>query len=217
MMVSTMQDGRSEMVCLEFDCDFTQIAADTSGVRGVVGKDESFESGLPSADIERLTEMAVNLGKSVDEQTGRAQRTARQQLALVRAELARRQQGGLRERRTPSKTGRQSGKSVPAQFDTVTAKEKRVRGIREYHRKKRGETVINADPTGPSVTAWLCRLARTLEQEAIRYEEGARNYARTPELFPLHIDHSARAFELKRVVELLIDCPDLADPPCESQ
>lgn len=99
-----------------------------------------------------------------------------------------------------SKNNSKKTGKVPSQFQTPEAIAKRLKAIREYHNKRKQKALKDAISNS---NRWLKKLLDTLLQDAERHERAARNYARSPELFTLHIEHSARAFELNRVVDLL--------------
>ena len=216
MLVQPLQDGSVEMVCLELDCDFTEIVArqGLSPHEGMGKVDDSFASRLPRLTAEQLEKMAWSLAHSVESLSGRARRIAAQQLAIVNAERDRRRNGSVTADATQGDKSGSEGNlepgshRVPPQFNTPQARAKRIEGIRAYHRRKKNPSAGNA--TGDlNVSAWLSTLTRTLQQELEMHERAARDYARLPELFPLHIDHSARAFELRRIVDLLDRCFEL--------
>ena len=154
----------------------------------------------------QLQEFAEKLSQSAESLKGRSSRLAHRQLAVVSAEIKRRSidsvtQGEVRYPESTVAAGK-----VPPQFDTPEASAKRLQAIRKYHRKRK----INQSRTDKSLfasnsTRWLDTLLNTLRDEASRHEQAAQNYARVPELFPLHIEHSARAFELNRIHDMLIN------------
>jgi len=219
LVVQRLQDGSTELVCVDPDCDFREIAADSAGA--VPGG--SFQATLPRRSIDQLREMVENLKKSAQVLSGRAGYLAQRQLAMVNMELKNRNVHLNRPARVEVKdrpkhsarSGTGPGKTpMPPQLNTPQAREKRLNGIRAYHQKRRAQAG-GREKGSPSTASmpetltqgmWFNTLARTLHQEVEMHEQAARNYARTPELFALHIDHSARAFELKRVLDLLKSC-----------
>lgn len=213
LQVQPLPGGSTERMCVDLDCDFSETLADG----GSSGTDESFEIRVRRLSDDRLCDMVDHLRRSVETLSGRGQSISRRQLAVIRAELERRR--SEKPRPTPgeastcvSSGNRRSSKAkVPAQLNTPEVRTRRLRGIRAYHHRRQGEdTQAQASSAEVGVSAgallsdiWFATLTRTLEQEADRHERAARDFARAPELFALHIDHSARAFELKRVVDLL--------------
>ena len=197
LLVQPLQDGRKELICLDLDCDFAEVVSDADSLAPPGDARNSFAQRVTTIADEHLRDMADNLANSTEQLSGKSKRTAKQQLALVTAELDKRQ------RQTAELAAGPQG-AVPPQFNTPQAKAKRLRGIRQYHLRKKQQAVDLAPQQQQRLNpSWLETVTSTLQQEVEHHEEAARNYARTPELFPLHIDHSARAFELKHVLNLL--------------
>ena len=217
MLVQPMQDGSVEMVCLELECDFTEVVAgqSLSTAQDTAKLDESFASRLPGLTTEQLDDMAENLARSMENLSGRARRIATQQLAIVNAERKRRTNGPVPAEAAPRgvaslyETAPTTNPGVPPQFSTPEARAKRIEGIRAYHRRKKGSTVETGAVCDLNASLWLRTLTKTLQQELEMHEQAAKDYARLPQLFPLHIDHSARAFELRRIIDLLDRCFEL--------
>ena len=101
--------------------------------------------------------------------------------------------------------------AAPPQFNTPQAATKRIKGIRQYYRDRRRQSgqgsadpVENALPSlQPPPSRWFEPFIKTLQDEARRHEQAAQNYARVPDLFTLHIEHAARAFEIHRIIDML--------------
>lgn len=185
----SLPEGKIETICLDLDCDFAEITDSSEAVRG---ENSSFASRLGKTDTNQLYQMSGNLEESAENLKGRAKRLAKQQLALVNTELDRR--GSL---------ATNAGK-VPQQLNTSEARKKRVQGIREYYQKKRQEELSDAMPDEFGNSGrWLNTLIKMLKSDVSRHEAAAKNYGRIPELFPLHIEHTARAFELTRVLDMI--------------
>jgi hypothetical protein len=198
-----LPDGRIEIMCLELDCNYTEIVETTDSPDRPV--ESSFAGRVGRMSEEPLRQCEEKLQESIRSLNGRARRLAVQQLSLVQAEMKR------RDSNPPKETGetppiKSPSSPVPPQFNTPQAVAKRIAGIRNYHRRKKGsgspaESVTGFGSINP--TRWLDRLLKTLRDEAERHEQAAKNYARVPELFALHIEHSARSLELHRVLDLL--------------
>jgi len=188
LSVEPARDNTMDLVCLNLDCDYAEnvvrYAAPDAG--------PPFEHRLKCLDEKQLAQMARNLRRSVSTLSDQARRTAQRQLALVQTELENR-------RPRPAK----SLGAVPPQFATPEAKARRIARIRDYHRQRRSEGSRGPDE---AVADRLTDLARNLRQDAARHEQAARDYAQMPEMVTLHVDHMARAFELKRVLDLLGPC-----------
>jgi hypothetical protein len=203
-----LPDGRVETICLDLECDFSEVIA---GVGSGENPDSDFFTGRVGQMTEsQLRQCEEKLLCSAESLNGRAKRLAQRQLALVQAELEHRVEASSRERTVTSGKTRSADRKVPPQFNTPEAVAKRIAGIRNYHRRRKGERTQTEFPIGLFNPArWLDRLLKNLRDEAGRHEQAAKNYARVPELFPLHIEHSARAFELNRVLDLLDNYVDI--------
>lgn len=191
---------------MELDCDFADVVTSVGAIADSRHDKTSFSCGLAKLTTDQLERMANNLENSVGHLTGRGLRTARQQLALVRSELENR--SGRKYITDVANTCEEKAHAtqaqVPPQFNTPEARARRLQAIRAYHNKRKGQIgEVETTTADANLSVWLSTLTKALGQEAERHEQAARNYARVPELFPLHIDHSARAFELKRVLDLL--------------
>ncbi len=109
-------------------------------------------------------------------------------------------------------------KIVPPQLNTPQAIAKRRQAIREYHRKRKALMMKQSiEKENYDSARWFNTLLDTLRQDANRHELAAKNYAKVPELFTLHIEHSARAFELNRVLDMLIMYSQLLQKQAEEQ
>lgn len=236
LVVQQLQDGRSEMICIDDACDFGQIVVSHASASMSASGQQTFHERVERMEDSRLQQMRSSLERSVRTLSGRARSLAQRQLATVDAVLARRAEhpaspaplsiDSVELDDTPSQ--------MPAHLDTPEIRNKRLAAIRAYHQRLRAMKLAQQhtpadDPTGaspvpvianglandphtdtrePSQTSevWLTTLTRTLRQEAQMHERAAKDYSRTPELFALQIDHSARAFELNRVLDLLRGC-----------
>jgi hypothetical protein len=217
-----LSDGRAELVCLNQGCDYQQLLPESESKE--VSSD-SFPGRVERMSDDQLRVMQKKLSETSETLRGRSARLARQQLGIVQAELARRVDSmGLASSERPETMEDSSSAGspkVPPQFNTPQATARRIEGIRNYHRRQQAErikslplmpseTQIQSGATmGLKATHWLDRLLKTLRDEAMRHEQAARNYSRVPELFPLHIEHQARAFELNRVLDLLDNYADM--------
>ena len=218
LLVQPLPDGTTQLVCVDLDCDFSEVGHRAeAGGGGSSPTDASFQARVQRSNADHLCDMIERLRQSVETLSGRGQSIARQQLALVRAELNRRRSGQQGQAsctsERPVRSGRGSSRRLrmPPQLNTPEVRARRIQGIRAYHRRQQAEELQTQAPpvevavatSSPVSDMWFTTLTRTLEQEADRHERAARDYAKAPELFALHVDHSARAFELKRVVDLL--------------
>lgn len=222
-----LSDGRVELICLNLDCDYLDVVSELDAQERVA---DEFVDRVQRLGESQLRKMQENLVKTSDFLRGRSKRLARQQLAMVQAELNRRVvlPAGEEDCRTERvKTTLRGNPKIPPQFNTPQAAARRLEGIRNYHHRRKAEW-IKSHPLAPGQSSsvpmslagiksshWLDRLLKTLREEALRHEQAARNYSRVPELFPLHIEHQARAFELNRVLDLLDDYADIMEeqPP----
>jgi len=210
-------NGHVELVCPNLDCDFTYV-----GPSRLVEKppeNAQFTAHFKTMDDSKLAELAEKLEQSVKTLTGRSLRLVRQQLAIVQSELQSRSKGNthVREVKPMKSLISEFNQQIPPQFQTPKAAANRIRGIREYYRRRKAGQMkepLVSDPVNSSElivnsngqTKWLDSLLKTLQDEACRHEQVAQNYARVPDLFPLYIEHSARAFEISRIVDLLSNC-----------
>lgn len=204
LLAQPLPDGSMELVCLELECDFAQVVSSHLAEPGeAVGTSgDTFVSKLPALPDQQLERMADNLETAIDDLSGRAKRTARRQLSVVRAELRERDQSMAADLPSVPET-QVSGSRVPAQLNTPAARAKRRTAIRAYHSQRKVSADTGGERSEDDLNAWMDTFTKTLRREAQRHEQAARSYARVPELFPLHIDHSAKAFELNRILDLL--------------
>ncbi len=189
--------------------------------------EQEFVNRIRNTEQFRLTEMFNALEKASQELTGRAKRLAKRQYAIVKAELERRENllnhndtreikrgksdsESTKNESTNEITKQQNnhhsneGRTVPPQLNTPQAIAKRREAIREYHRRKKALMMKhNMETENYDSARWFNTLLDTLRQDANRHETAAKNYAKVPELFTLHIEHSARAFELNRILDML--------------
>lgn len=215
-----LSDGRTELICLNLDCDYMQVVSEPGekegGASGSVGRMTRMTVGQLQTMHEKLVEACETL-------RGRSKRLAKQQLALVQAELDRRTESmddvEVKRSETLQEELLECIHKMPPQLNTPQATARRLAGIRKYHNRQRTKQVNPRSPVpsrarvlpgmGVRTAQWFERLLKTLRDEALRHEQAARNYSRTPELFALHIEHSARAFELNRVLDLLDNYADI--------
>jgi len=198
-----LPEGDIQTICLDPDCDFGTVTSSFRLPPERSGEDFSLRiSRLPD---DQLAEMEEKLRYSCQTLTGRSLATAKQQLAEVRAELQVRPPRPGEEKTAPEPEAEPTPHRVqkmPPQFKTSRATQNRIKGIREYYRRKKFEPKVPelVAPNGP--TRWFDTLIKTLRDEASRHEQAAHHYSRVPDLSTLHIEHSARAFELNRVIDL---------------
>jgi len=184
--------------------------------------EQEFITRIRNTEQFRLIEMMNALEKSSQELTGRAKRLAKRQYAIVKAELDRRADKLKKNIATDNNEHSENNsnevenseifnqasvkeRKVPPQFNTPQAIAKRREAIREYHRRRKAQIMKQRMETENYDSArWFNTLLDTLRQDANRHELAAKNYAKAPELFTLHIEHSARAFELNRILDMLI-------------
>jgi hypothetical protein len=199
-----LPDGRIEIMCLELDCNYTEVfEAEYYSDRPI---ENSFAGRVSSMSDSSLRQCEDKLQDSIRSLSGRAKRLASQQLSLVQAEIRSRMTNPVKETTESRNVRKGRPSAVPPQLNTPQAVAKRIAAIRNYHRGKKGvQSPLEMPNSLVSITAtrWLDRLLQTLRDEADRHEQAAKNYARIPELFALHIEHSARSFELHRVLDLL--------------
>jgi hypothetical protein len=207
--------GQTEVICLDMDCDFAQVVTEAPGAE--VEETGTFADRLCRLADDELQSMAQRLREGVDTSAGRARRVVQHQLVQVQTEMKRRTEQVHPPREEPL-----SGKvpddhliPPPPQFRTPEAAEKRAQGIREYYKRKRQEAAAppllpgeGFDPSGP----WLDSLLKALRDDAARHEQAAQSYARVPRLAALHVEHMARAHELRRIVDLLVNCTRVVHP-----
>jgi hypothetical protein len=215
-----LSDGRAELLCLNLDCDYLQVVSESEEKEG---GDQRFVDRIMRMTQEQLQMMQDKLVETCETLGGRSKRLAKQQLSLVQAELNRRSEltGDMEVKRseTIQEASAISTNKVPPQFNTPEATARRLEGLRKYHRQRKADRIKSrsgmqpmsaAIPVmGARSTPWFERLLKTLRDEAMRHEQAARNYSRVPEFFTLHIEHSARAFELNRVLDLLDNYADI--------
>jgi hypothetical protein len=171
-------------------------------------EDTRFEDRLSEIKTEQLVEFEAKLKETIESLGGRSKRLAKRQLAMVLAEINRRKKdSNLSNPDSDDIDNFDNSVTIPPQFKTPQAEAKRVEAIREYHRRKRMGMRLQEEnekaASTPSGSKWFDTLLKTLKDEADRHEQAAHNYARLPELFPLHIEHTARAFELNRIRDML--------------
>jgi hypothetical protein len=211
-----LSDGRAELICLNLDCDYLQIVSESEEKEQGV---EEFVIRITRMTLEQLRAMQEKLIETCETLTGRSRRLAKQQLGVVQGELDRRagamENAGMKRSERIQEESVVSTNKMPPQFNTPEATARRLEGLRKYHRLKKAEqkkleSHMQSIPVmSARSTPWFERLLKTLRDEAIRHEQAARNYSRVPELFTLHIEHSARAFELNRVLDLLDNYADI--------
>jgi len=234
LVVQQLPDGRSEMICVDPACDFGQIVVSHAPASMPASGQEAFHERVERMEESRLQQMRTSLERSVHTLSGRARSLAQRQLATVDAVLSRRDDQTAPTDALPADVAPidSAGSQMPAHLDTPEVRNKRLNAVRAYHQRLRAlkqaqhvsnDNESNAPTTLPipamafdndprdrdatqTTDVWLTTLTRTLRQEAQMHERAARDYSRTPELFALQIDHSARAFELNRVLDLLRGC-----------
>ncbi len=211
LLKERLPGGEVEILCPSLNCDFTHVSL-PSGARNVPPQ-ENFARRVADMDQNRLRDALQNLDHSVQSLTGRQARSARRQLAIVSAKLHEHVEESheqKEDKQTPHAAS-ESNQKVPPQLQTRKAAAKRVQGIREYYRRKKEAAMKGDSPAsfgemmsaGTGHNRWLESLVKSLHDEAVRHEQAAQSYARVPDLFPLHIEHSARAFELNRIIDLI--------------
>lgn len=197
LLRQTQPDGRIELICLNLDCAFAQVLPASAPAAPAASAD-GFAEHLAAVSTDHLRQMADNLDRTCRTLTARPRRIARRQLALVTAELARRGRPSAASEPATRTNNALPPSPPPAgpprQFQTAQAAENRVRAIREYYRQKR-----RTSAAGP----WLPAFLESLHDEAARHEQAARAYARSPETLTLHIEYTAKAFELRRIIDRL--------------
>jgi len=206
LLRQVLPGGKVELICPNLDCDYssidTMLRADTSA------ETITFAERLSRMNKDQLVRMAENLTQSVETLSGRAKRLAQRQLAMTKAELIRREQNPDPDNR-PLQSPQLASPKVPPQFNTPQATAKRVKAIRDYHRRRKSQLAKTPATQMTTSSIWLDRFMKTLKDEAGRHEQAAQHYARVPELFPLHIEHSARAFELNRILDMFTSYYDI--------
>ncbi|MFA5865856.1 MAG: hypothetical protein WC975_14375 [Phycisphaerae bacterium] len=203
-MKQNLPDGQIELICLDLECDFAQVNPDNHS--GQPPMSNSFSERVVRLNDDQLKQLQEKLRESNQALTGRAARIAGRQLAVVNAELKRRCNNSQprKDDLVENTINNLNAKAIPPQFNTPQAAARRIQGIREYYRRRK-PSPSQPEYSGQNITStrWFDTLIKTLRDEASRHEQAAHSYARVPDLFVLHIEHSARAFEIYRIVDML--------------
>ncbi len=212
ILTQELPDGRIEVICLDLDCSFTKLIEprkDKETKTQNVNAEEDFAERIQKIPLAQLETMRDKLKESIETLKGKSKRIARRQLAIITSELEHRKKStsNISKEQTSQPTPQNSSK-MPPQFQTPEAIAKRLEAIREYHNKRKNKTLKKAMTTS---SRWLHTLLTTLIHDAHRHEQAAQNYAKVPEFFTLHIEHSARAFELNRIIDLLTSYAELIE------
>jgi hypothetical protein len=203
-----LPDGQIETRCLANRCTYSQI-----GPTPPPDPLNDFKQRIAGMKGEQLAPLAEKLRHSCHSLTGRPARFAQRQLALVTAELQKRPEQPDPEPQEKAVPLPPIPQKAPPQFKTPKAYANRVKAIREhYQRKKSGILSLNPAFNLPP-NRWFDTLIKTLQDEAARHDQAAHHYARIPDLASLHIEHSARAFEINRIIDMLSNHIKLVFPP----
>ncbi len=178
--------NRLEIMCLAPTCSHTWTS--TGRIKYPSNPMHAFARRIEKMNEEELKHLAENLRESAQSLTGRSAQLVRRQLTFLNAEL---------RKRFPQPPSAEK-KPAPPQFNTEKARVNRIKGIREYYQCYKKGSALTLSPN-----RWFDTLLKNLQDEAARHEQAAHHYARVPDLSVLHIEHSARAFELKRIIDML--------------
>lgn len=188
--------NRLEIMCLASTCSHTWTAA--GHIRYPSNPMQSFARRIEKMSEDQLRRLAENLRESSQTLTGRSAQLAQRQLAFLNDEIQKKFPQSQPQPPEKKPASRPNPQKAPPQFKTEKARVNRIKGIREYYQQYKKGSALALSPN-----RWFDTLLKNLQDEAARHEQAAHHYARVPDLSALHIEHSARAFELKRIVDML--------------
>jgi hypothetical protein len=196
-----LAEDQLEVMCLANGC--THIWTAPGRIQYPSDPLHPFARRIESLEEDQLKSLAENLENACQTLTGRSARLAQRQLALLNIELQKRVPPPQPEPAEKKRVSSPNPQKAPPQFKTQKACINRVKGIREHYQQKKNRTLSASPDSVPPPNRWFDALIKTLQDEAARHEQAANHYSRDPNLSVLHIEHTARAFELKRVIDML--------------
>ncbi len=205
--------GAVEHICLNPRGDYHKIFVDPqAGDSGSPGRAGGYDNSLRKLGGDQLAEMARHLQETVSHLGGRQGRLATRQLKQVNTELAHRK--GSRIGETNQQAGRdgqgdgndEQSMGMPPQLNTPAARAKRLRALRQYHQRlKQIKALVPVINGNSSMSMRLRNVCQALRRDEHMHNSMARELAPREALHAAHMEHLARASELRRVLEMLED------------
>ena len=95
---------------------------------------------------------------------------------------------------------------MPPQLNTPAARAKRLRALRQYHQRlKQIKALVPMTNGSSSMSMRLHNVCQALRRDEHMHNSMARELASKETLHAAHMEHLARASELRRVLEMLAD------------